>query len=264
MDILEHNRLAWNQEALKGNKWTIPVGRAEIEAAFEGQYTILLTPTKPVPAAWLGDVRGKQVLCLASGGGQQGPLLAAAGAGVTVFDNSDEQLKRDRQVAVEFSLNLKTVQGNMQDLHCFPDAAFDLIVHPISNCFVDDILPVWRECYRVLKVYGRLLAGFNNPLNYMIDWDEAEKTRRCEIRYAIPYADTSSLSPQMKQKYIEEKEPFEFGHSLSNQIQGQIAAGFLIAGFYEDKGEDLLDDFADVHIATYAIKLPADILNQAA
>lgn len=260
MDILEHNRLAWNQEARRGNKWTIPVGRAEIDAAFEGSYTILLTPTKPVPAGWLGEVRGKQVLCLASGGGQQGPLLAAAGAEVVVFDNSDEQLKRDRQVAEAFHLDLKTVQGNMQDLSCFPDGLFDLIVHPVSNCFIGDILPVWRECYRVLKAPGRLLAGFNNPLNYMIDWEEVEQTRRCELHHAIPYADTRSLSPQMMQKYIEEQQPFEFGHSLTDQIQGQIAAGFLIAGFYEDIGEDLLDQFTEPHIATYAIKLPKEIL----
>jgi SAM-dependent methyltransferase len=260
MDILEHNRQAWNQEALKGNKWTIPVGEAEIAAASQGSYTILLTPYKPLPAAWLGDVRGRRVLCLASGGGQQGPLLAAAGAAVTVFDNSDEQLKRDRQVAEAFKLNLKTVQGNMQDLSVFPDETFDLIVHPVANCFLDDILPVWRESYRVLKVYGRLLAGFANPLMYIVDWEEADRTGRPEFRHSIPYSDIRSLSPQAKQKYVDEKQPFEFGHSLADQIQGQIAAGFIIAGFYEDKGEALLDEFTDEFIATQAIKLPLDYL----
>lgn len=258
MDILEHNRQAWDQEARKGNKWTVPVGRAEIEAAFEGKYTILLTPTKPVPTGWLGEVRGKSVLCLASGGGQQGPLLAAAGAVVTVFDNSDEQLKRDRQVAEAFHLDLKTVPGNMQDLGCFRDEMFDLIVHPVSNCFIDDILPVWRECCRVLKMNGRLLAGFVNPLMYIVDWEEAEQTGRPELRHTIPYADTRSLPPQVMQKYIEEKQPFEFGHSLTDQVQGQIAAGFLIAGFYEDKGEPMLDEFCDVFIATMAIKMAPD------
>jgi SAM-dependent methyltransferase len=264
MNIIEHNRLAWNQEALKGNKWTVPVGKAEIEGAIEGKYTILLTPFKPVPAAWLGEVRGRQVLCLASGGGQQGPVLAAAGAAVTVFDNSDEQLRRDRQVAEAFNLPLKTVQGNMQDLACFPDEAFDLIVHPVSNCFVEDILPVWKECCRVLSARGRLLAGFANPLLYIVDWEEADRTGKPEFRHAIPYADTRSLSPQMLQRYIEEKQPFEFGHSLSDQVQGQIAAGFVIAGFYEDKGEPLLDKFSDVFIATLAIKLPAEFILEAA
>jgi ubiquinone/menaquinone biosynthesis C-methylase UbiE len=255
MNFLEHNRLAWNQEALKGNPWTIPVTKIEIGAAIKGEYKLVLTPYKPIPADWLGDVRHKQVLCLASGGGQQGPILAAAGADVTVFDNSDEQLKRDSQVAEAFNLPVKIVQGNMQDLSCFSDQAFDLIIHPVSNCFIDDILPVWKECYRVLRSPGGLLAGFANPLLYMIDWEEADQTQHCEIRNSIPYADLLSLSPQMMQRYREEKKPFEFGHTLSDQIQGQIAAGFLIAGFYEDKGEALLDKYTDIFIATKAVKL---------
>jgi SAM-dependent methyltransferase len=255
MNLLEHNREAWNQEAQKGNKWTIPVTKKEMSAALKGEYKIVLTPYKPIPADWLGDVRHKQVLCLASGGGQQGPILAAAGAEVTVFDNSDEQLKRDSQVAEEFNLPVKIKQGNMQDLRCFSDQSFDLIIHPVSNSFVDNILPVWKECYRVLRSPGRLLAGFANPLLYMIDWEEADQTRRCEIRNPIPYSDLRSLSPQMMQRYVEEKKPFEFGHTLSDQIGCQIAAGFLIAGFYEDKGEALLDKYTDVFIATKAIKL---------
>jgi len=255
MNFLEHNRVAWNQEALKWNQWTIPVTKKEILAALKGEYRIVLTPYKPIPADWLGDIRDKQVLCLASGGGQQGPILAAAGADVTVFDNSDEQLKRDSQVAEAFSLPIKIEQGNMQDLSCFSDQIFDLIIHPVSNCFIDDILPVWKECYRVLRSPGRLLTGFANPLMYMIDWEEADQTRRCEIRNTIPYADLLSLSPQMMKRYMEEKKPFEFGHTLSDQIQGQIATGFLIAGFYEDKGEALLDKYTDSFIATKAVKL---------
>jgi SAM-dependent methyltransferase len=255
MDILEHNRAAWNQEARNGNQWTIPVTKEEIEAALKGDYEIVLTPHKPIPADWFGDVRKKQVLCLASGGGQQGPILAAAGAEVTVFDNSDEQLKRDRQFAEGYSLRINTEQGNMQDLGRFSDQSFDLIVYPVSNCFIDAILPVWKECYRVLRSPGRLLAGFSNPLLYMIDWEEADQTGHCEVKNPIPYSDLKSLSPQSLQRYIDEKQPFEFGHTLSDQIGGQIAAGFLIAGFYEDKGEALLDKYTDIFIATKAVKL---------
>jgi len=255
MNLLEHNRRAWNHKVQIGSPYTIPVTKDEIMAAFKGEYKIILTPYKPVPTDWLGDVHGKQVLCLASGGGQQGPILAAAGAEVTVFDNSDEQLNRDRQMATEYHLSLKTVQGNMQDLSCFPDSSFDLIVHPVSNCFIDDILPVWKECYRVLRAPGRLLSGFNNPFFYTVDLEEAEKTGHCEIKHALPYSDLKSLPPQEIQRYIDENIPFEFGHTLANQIGGQIAAGFLIAGFYEDKGEELLDKYVDSYIATKAVKV---------
>jgi hypothetical protein len=106
----------------------------------------------------------------------------------------------------------------------------------------------------VLKPLGCLLSGFVNPLIYMIDWDQADRTKRLELKHAIPYSDILSLSPEMKEKYRQEKTPFEFGHSLADQIQGQIAAGFLIAGFYEDRGDPLLDQLTDSFIATRAIK----------
>lgn len=253
-EILEHNRLAWNKEVQNGNIWTIPVKKDEIDAAAKGDFKIVLTPYKPVPKHWLENITGKNILCLASGGGQQGPILAAAGAHVTVFDNSDEQLKKDEMAAQEFELKIRTVRGNMQDLACFEDETFDIIVHPVSNCFIDNILPVWRECHRVLKEKGSLLSGFSNPLIYMMDWEKADETKRCELQNAIPYSDIESLSPKMKMKYAQEKIPYEFGHTLTDQIQGQIEAGFVIAGFYEDKGEELLDRFTDIFIATRAIK----------
>ena len=255
MDILSHNRAAWNNEVSKGNQWTIPVGKAELEAAARGEFKSVLTPYKIIPKEWLGDLAGKEVLCLASGGGQQGPILAAAGAKVTVFDNSDQQLKRDADVAKEYDLDIKTVQGNMQNLSCFAEKTFDLIIHPVSNCFIDDILPVWKESYRVLKVNGKLLSGFCNPIMYMIDWETAEKTNRWELVQEIPYSDLKSLTPEMNQKYIKEKTPFEFGHSLTDQIQGQLDAGFVITGFFEDKGGDLLDKFTDTFIATNALRM---------
>jgi len=254
-NLLEHNRTAWNEEVKKGNVWTIPVTKKDIETAKKGQHKIILTPYKPVPKEWLGNIKGKNILCLASGGGQQGPILAAAGARVTVFDNSDQQLKRDADVAKEYDLDIKTVQGNMQNLSCFAEKTFDLIIHPVSNCFIDDILPVWKESYRVLKVNGKLLSGFCNPIMYMIDWETAEKTNRRELVQKIPYSDLKSLTPEMNQKYIKEKTPFEFGHSLTDQIQGQLDAGFVITGFFEDKGGDLLDKFTDTFIATNALRM---------
>ncbi|RLD06527.1 MAG: SAM-dependent methyltransferase [Chloroflexota bacterium] len=254
-NLLEHNRAAWNEEVKKGNQWTIPSSREDIKKAINGRFQIVLTPFKPVPEEWMGDIKGKNILCLASGGGQQGPILAAAGAKVTVFDNSDQQLIRDQDAANEYDLDLKTVQGNMQDLSCFPDLSFDLIIHPVSNCFIDDILPVWKESYRVLKVNGKLLSGFCNPIMYMIDWKKAEKSNRYQLVHAIPYSDLKSLTPKMIRKYVKEKSVFEFGHSLTDQIQGQLDAGFVLTGFYEDKGGDLLDKFTDTFVATNALKM---------
>ena len=88
MDIRAYNRTAWNKQVASGNQWTVPVSADMIAAARRGEWTVLLTPTKPVPSAWFPNLKGCDLLCLASGGGQQGPIFAAAGANVTVFDNS--------------------------------------------------------------------------------------------------------------------------------------------------------------------------------
>jgi len=257
MNIREQNRLAWDKQVESGNPWTIPVSPEEVAAARRGQVTILLTPTKPVPQAWFQSLPGCDVLCLASGGGQQGPILAAAGANVTVFDNSPRQLAQDRFVAERDGLEIITVEGDMRDLSAFPDECFDLIVHPVSNCFVPEVRPVWAESFRVLRRGGALLAGFNNPLLYIFDWDLYEQGI-LEARHALPYSDAERLSAEEKLRYLVDGEPLEFGHTLEDQIGGQIDAGFLIAGFFEDydreESQDLLSKYTPVFIATRAVK----------
>jgi len=130
----------------------------------------------PVPKAWFGDLRGQRVLCLASGGGQQAPILAAAGATVVSFDLSEEQLRKDQLVAERDRLDLRCVRGDMTDLSCLAAASFDLIFHPVSNVFVPDLASVWRECHRVVRPGGAVLAGFMNPAMFLFDHNEAEST----------------------------------------------------------------------------------------
>ena len=77
MDILGWNRKAWDQQVEEGNRWTIPVTSQEIADARQGRWKVLLTPTKAVPDDWFPEMAGLKVLCLASGGGQQGPLFAS-------------------------------------------------------------------------------------------------------------------------------------------------------------------------------------------
>ena len=253
--IVEYNRGAWDRQVEQGNPWTIPVTSEEVAAARLGNWRIILTPTKPVPASWYPQpLQGKDVLCLASGGGQQGPILAAVGANVTVFDNSAKQLERDRMVAERDGLRIHTVQGDMADLSMFQDESFDLIIHPVSNCFVPDLRPVWHEAYRVLRHGGALLSGFGNPVFYIFDYPSYEKGELV-VRNKLPYSDATSLPEDQYQTYLASGEPLEFGHLLEDQIGGQIDAGFLIAGFFEDYApDDLLARYMPSFMATRAIK----------
>lgn len=172
IDIFKHNQDAWDRQARQQGPWSQPVGPQITAAAQRGDWQVHLTPS-PLPPAWLGDVSGQRILCLASGGGQQAPVLAAAGALVTVLDASPEQLARDREVAERDGLQLETRLGDMRDLSAFVDGAFDCIFHPISNLYVPDIRPIWRECFRTLRNGGRLLSSFYNPVVFIGDRDPA-------------------------------------------------------------------------------------------
>src|ERR687894_546036 len=256
MDVRGYNREAWDREVERGNEWTVPVEEDVIETARRGRWEVLLTNTKPVPKAWFPDLEGADVLCLASGGGQQAPTFAAAGASVTVLDNSPKQLAQDRFVAERDSLALKTVEGDMADLSVFPDESFDLVFHPVSNLFVPEVRPVWAEAFRVLRSGGTMLAGFLNPANYIFDLELADETGELRVKYELPYAAPTSLDEESLRAQIERGEPLEFSHTLEDQIGGQIDAGFVISGFYEDRhgDDDPLAAYMPTLIATRATK----------
>lgn len=257
MDVVAQNRIAWNKESTEGNRWAIPHSPETIEAARKDEWEVGISANKSVPKTWFGELKGKKVLCLASGGGQQAPLLAAAGASVTSFDNSDEQLAKDKLVADRDSLDLRIVQGDMADLSIFDDESFDLVFHPVSNLFVPDVKPVWRECFRVLRWSGRLLSGFMNPAFFLFDHEEAERSGILQAKHPLPYSELESLSDEARKKLVQDGEAIEFGHSLDDQIGGQIAAGFIISGFYEDSCHDecIYDRFCPTYISTLARKL---------
>jgi SAM-dependent methyltransferase len=255
MEIVDYNRRAWDAAVKYKSEWTIPVSPEVIKAARQGEWQILLTPTKPVPRTWFPhDLRGVRLLCLASGGGQQGPVLAAAGATVTVFDNSPRQLAQDRKVAKREGLTIITEQGDMADLARFADGSFDLIVHPVSNVFVPAVRPVWNEAFRVLRAGGELLAGFCNPAMFIFD-DVLSDEGVLEVRHKLPYSDLTHLTEAERQHYIDDLQPLEFSHTLDDQIGGQLDAGFVLTGFYEDVWPgQALSEYMPHYIATRARK----------
>ena len=133
IDTFNYNRKAWDLEVEKGNEWTQPVSSAVIAEARQGRWQIILTPTKPVPQDWFPALPGADVLCLASGGGQQGPVLAAAGANVTVLDASPRQLEQDLRVAERDCLKLRTVEGDVVEMEWFYATVWNVLAiasHP--------------------------------------------------------------------------------------------------------------------------------------
>jgi SAM-dependent methyltransferase len=243
MDPYEQNRVAWNAAVASGNRWTTPVSSDEIAAARQGTWSVLLTPTTPVPRAWFGDLSSSRVLGLASGGGQQCPIFAAAGARVTSLDASDAQLAQDRLVAERDGLVIDTVQGDMRDLSRFDDASFDLVFNPCSTCFVDDVERVWREVARVLAPGGVLLTGFTNPWVYLFD---AARFDRGELVVVNTLPHTEELDGMI-----------EFSHTFTAQLGGQMRAGLVVTDLYEDTWDDMwkvMAGRATCFMATRAVK----------
>lgn len=256
VDFRAHNRAAWDLLSRSGDRWSVPVTSAEIAAARRGDWSVVLTNTKPVPRGWFPpSLAGVDVLGLAASGGQQGPILAAAGARVTVLDNSPEQLAKDRLVAQRDKLDLRLVEGTMEDLSAFPDASFDLVVNPVSVIFTRDVRAVWRECARVLRPGGALLSGFLNPAVYLFDRTALDGGSPLVVKHRLPYADERDLAPDELQQRIGRREPLEFSHTLTDLVGGQLDAGLQVVAMYEDVfGDATLDAYTSTEIATRAVK----------
>ena len=217
---LQFNQAAWDELASSGS----PLARPAEDRLFENPLKCVDGP------GWLGEsIKGQRVLCLAAGGGRQGPLYAAAGGIVTVVDISRAMLQMDRQVAVERKLNVETVQASMDQLTMFKNDAFDLVIHPVSTCYVPEIAGVYREVARVLRIGGLYISQHKQPasLQTTLKPDQSgyvvhEKYYR---RSALPVFDGKSP--------LRESGAHEFIHRWEELIGWMCRAGFVI--------EDLLE-----------------------
>lgn len=231
-----------------GWEWGTPISHEIYQAAQRGAWDVLLTPTKPVPHAWFGELRGKRVLGLASGGGQQMPIFTALGAQCTVLDYSERQLESERMVSRREGYDIRIIRADMSQPLPFADGEFDLIFHPVSNCYVREVKPIWWECFRVLRPGGTLLAGLDNGMNYIFDDDERM------LANALPF-DPLTNPEQMAQLEATDS-GVQFSHTLEEQIGGQLEAGFVLTGLYEDtNGEGRLHEFnVPTYIATRSVR----------
>ncbi|MEG0619296.1 MAG: class I SAM-dependent methyltransferase [Bacilli bacterium] len=256
MNIVNQNEKAWNKQVENETTYTQPVSSELIEKAKKGDWSIILTTHKPVPRNWFPkDLKGIDILCLASGGGQQAPILAAAGANVTVVDISDKQLEQDKLVAKRENLAINIKKADMTDLSVFLDSSFDMVINPVSNLFIKDLSPFWKETSRVLKKGGTLITGFTNPVLFIFD-DEEDMKGNLVVRNRIPYSTLDNLSDSEINEFLNSDETIEFGHTLESQIQGQFEHSLMMNGFYEDdfNGNRPLDKYLKCFIVTKSIK----------
>ena len=236
----------WVEE---GWEWGKPISHEEYIAARAGKWDVLLTPTRFAPHAWFGDLKGKRILGLASGGGQQMPIFAALGAVCTVLDYSPRQLESERMVAEREGYDIAIIRADMTKPLPFADETFDLIFHPVSNCYVKEVKPIFKECARILKKGGILLSGLDNGVNYLVDEDEEK------IVNTMPF---DPLTNEEHRKFLEDTDcGMQFSHTVEEQIGGQLEAGLMLTHIFGDtNGAGRLHEMnIESYFATRAVKI---------
>jgi len=214
-----HNARAWDALARQGVPLARPVADGEIHEAF----------ATLDPAGWLGNLAGQRVLCLAAGGGRHSALYAAAGAQVTVVDISGEMLALDRAVAAERGFDARLVQTSMDELSMFAAGEFDVVIHPVSTCYVPDVQPVFAAVARVTRPGGLYVSQHKSPISLQAT------LRPGGAGYALgePYYRTDPLPAAAEPSHLREAGTLEFLHRWEQLIGGLCRAGFVV--------EDLLE-----------------------
>jgi ubiquinone/menaquinone biosynthesis C-methylase UbiE len=223
--IGDTNRRYWKSLTGRGCEYTTPwldLDPDLVRSFAEGRLEVLPGPHACLyPRSVFEGVKGKRVLCLASGGGQQSAVFGLLGAEVTVLDLTPAQLESDRKAAEHFGFDVRTVLGDMRDLSGFAASAFDLVYQAISIVFVPDVREVYKEVARILAPGGLYRVGHCNPAAQVIEeisWDGEG------YRVLVPYAGGC----------IEDAESMEYRHLLKDIFNGLIEAGFAITRVEED------------------------------
>ncbi len=236
----------WVEE---GWVWGTPVSPEVCAKARKGEWDVLLTPTKPVPHDWFPPLCGCRLLGLASGGGQQIPLFSLLGASCTVLDYSPRQLAGEEAVASREGYEVELVRADMTRPFPFAEASFDCIFHPVSNCYIEKVEPVWRECFRVLKPGGVLLAGVDNGLNYLFDEDSPALSR------PLPF--NPLLDEELYRQSLERGDGIQFSHTTEEQLRPLLRAGFTLLDLYEDtNGYGILERYRVPTFLAFLAKKP--------
>lgn len=244
-DINKETIDKWIEE---GWEWAKSISHEEYIDAKNGNWNVLLTPTVPVPHEWIDNIKDKKILGLASGGGQQMPIFNALGAKCSVIDYSSKQIESEYKVAKREGYTIEAIEGDMSKKLPFNDETFDIVFHPVSNCYVEDVQHIFNEAYRVLKKGGTFLAGLNNEINYIVDQNEKE------IVWKMPF--NPLKDEKAKEFMVKENAGMQFSHNMTEQIGGQLKAGFTLVDIYEDtNGFGRLHELnIKTYIATKSIK----------
>lgn len=247
-DVIKKNQEMWEERVECGEHYTIPdldldadllkkFADGELLGWDESKGKNNNSLLKKIRQLEYADIKGKKVLCLASGGGQQSAMLSLLGADVTVVDISQGQLNADIKAAIHYGYTVDTVLASMTDLSVFDDESFDIVHQPISICFVPDVAVVYREVFRVLKKGGLYHVDHVNPATYPISLDnDKDGWDGIGYRIASPYVGGPlRIDENGNENMVSGKADGEFRHLFIDIFCKLTEAGFQIKYIWEDE-----------------------------
>ncbi len=252
-EYTEINAKTWDAWAQNGCDWSIPVTHEQCLAAREGNWAVYLTPCIAVPRKWFSFEKGKEYWALPAVVGSRCLSFLCWERNVWFLIILTSSFRGNGKSLSGRVTKIRILKGDMTKPLPFQDESFDLIFHPVSNCYVEDILPIWKECYRVLKKGGSLLSGFDNGMNFLFDDDG---TLPLTVANRLPF-NPLKMDPKVREQMIANGEGIQFSHSLEEEIGGQLKAGFLLKDLYEDRDREgcgILREYTPQYVATWSVK----------
>lgn len=192
---------------------------------------------KPAMYKLLPDLKGKKVLCIGVGTGEEADYMQKLGASVLGTDISDGMIQKAKE---QFpSLDLRVI--SMEDLE-FEDNTFDLVYSSLAIHYTFQLPEIFAKIYRFLKPDGVFQFSTMHPID-----DIKEELVLNEWKYkVIGYGKNKETNEEtIFGTYFDEDKrtmkwsedvSFEYSHyTLQTYINELICAGFTLESYTEPK-----------------------------
>ena len=240
--LTRHNQARWEALAKANVAYSRPFLDLTLESAWDVVDEQRVLRKLGWGSAGTANIAGKNILCLAGGGGQQSAAFGLLGANVTVLDFSPTQLERDVEALQHYGLSAQLEQGDMRDLSRFADDSFDLVYHAFSINFVPNPDPVFAEVGRVLKSNGIYRVHCHNPFVMGLDetnWNgEGYPLKSPYQEGAVQFDELNWTFEDVDGAKKEVEGPVEFRHTMHRLIAGIAGNHMVILGMWEELTKD--------------------------